>query len=834
MRSLGLAQSGIGYSLWRLVLVALFVGLVGVAQSSAQTVTAVTQQDAPAQSEAAPDLEAWERFATTSENLVANPATPTAELESLRSKVAAWRETLLSAQNTNSVRVNSIRSQIEALGSPPEDGQTEAEEIAKRRAALNEQLTTLQAPSIAATEAYSQADSIVRDIDRVVRERQAAELLRLAPAPINPSNWPVALRTVTQKTSSLWNELASGWTQTAKRKTLIDNLPSILGLVLLAGFLILRGRVWIENFAVKIHQKTSSRGRIIWSLIASLGQIIVPTLGMLAISTALIVSGILGPTGLLLAVSLAPIGFIVFSALWLGGQVFQKAADSQTLLKLNQELRAEGRLYVFLLGLVLAVEEMRNVLFPSAEVPEAADSVLAFPTVAVAGLLLFRLSQLLMRHVKDETADAEPTSFRNRLIGMAARGAMAIAVVGPVLAAFGYVAAGTALVFPAVVSFGLISVLFILQQLVGDIFALITGDDEKSRDALFPVMVGFFLSLASIPVFALIWGARVADLTEIYTTFQEGFHIGDTQISPTSFLLLAVIFSLGLLITRLLQGALKTSVLPKTKLDQGGQNAVVAGVGYVGIFLAGLIGINAAGIDLSGLAIIAGALSVGIGFGMQNIVSNFVAGIILLIERPVSEGDWIEVGGVQGNVRAISVRSTRIQTFDRTDVIVPNSDLISGVVTNWTRFSLSGRLIVKVGVAYGSDTRLVEKILQEIAEAQPLAVLNPPPNVALVNFGADSLDFEIRVILRDVNFSLNARSEINHEIVRRFAEAGIEIPFGQRDVWLRNPDALAQLLKGDQNRVPTTDGGSVPQPSGAGEGPQTGQPASTTEGQEKS
>lgn len=723
-----------------------------------------------------PDYIAWEQMAQRAERAIAAGQTSDNGLELMRGQLVDWRARLQAAQSTNTTRIQNLRSQIDALGPAPADGAAEAEEIAARRSELSGQLAKLEAPGRAAEEAYRRANGLIAEIDGQLRERKTAQLLRLWPSPANPANWDDAFSAVGTSLWSLGAEIRANWANANRRAELFEMLPASGILLVIALVLVFRGRRWIERFATWLNGSSeTARWRRVWAFVASLGQILVPTLGVLLISVAALITEMPGWLGQQVLAALPAAGFGMFLSHWLAGRIFPRDASAAGPLQLPASIRAEARLLVTSIGVVQGAETLREALFPVALVAEQAIPVLALPSTCVMALLMWRFGHLLNRQIgTGRNGPEEAAGFRDGVIRFVGKLLIAIAVVAPVLGLIGYVNVAQALIFPAAASLTLAGILLVLVQLIGDIWRAVVGDDDQAQ-GLLPVLAGFLLTLGSLPLFAMIWGARAEDLGELWNRFTEGFMLGETKISPSNFLYLVILFLIGYGATRLFQGALRSSILPKTKLDQGGRNAIISGTGYIGIFLSVLVAVSTAGINLSGLAIVASALSVGIGFGLQNIVQNFVSGIILLIERPVSEGDWIEVGNVSGTVQSISVRSTRIQTFDRSDIIVPNGDLVSQRVTNWTRFSLTGRVIVPVSVKFGQDTRHISQVLHEIAARQPLALLNPEPGVFVVGIAADAVNFEIRMLIRDVNFSGQVRSEVYHQILARFAEEGITL-----------------------------------------------------------
>ncbi|GGB02595.1 DUF3772 domain-containing protein [Allosediminivita pacifica] len=755
------------------------------------------------------DYEAWTDLASRAEQAVQEGRASDAALEDLRANVASWRDELLRAQGQNANRIQTLQSQLDTLGQPPENGE-EPPEISERRAELETQLAELRAPVQRAEEAHARANGIVEQIDTVIRERQTQELLELGPSPLNPANWPPALTDLTRSLDRSWQEIIRNAEADALRREARENAPLILLYGMIGLMLILRGNHWARTGVERLRGATR-RGTGVFRFAISLGQILLPLAGIYAISQAAIGSGIIGPRWTILLEQIPVWATVLLGIRWLADQTFNENDEVATL-PLEDGDRKEALAYANILSVLFVARDVLHTLIDLDGYAPQTESVLQFPLVVLTGLMLFRLAQIRNRADAHLGEQDDPNGFRLRLARMIGRACLVIAVVGPVMAAIGYSQVGEALVFPAVSTLALIALVLVLQHFIHSLYFLVAGRDPEEANSLIPVLAGFLLALATIPILALIWGARVADLTEVWARFQEGFTLGERRISPTDFLLVIIVFAIGYVITRLVQGALRTSVLPKTKLDIGGQNAIVSGLGYVGIILAGIIAVTAGGLDLSSLAIVAGALSVGIGFGLQTIVSNFVSGIILLAERPISEGDWIEVNGQHGIVKDIAVRATRIETFDRFDLIVPNADLVSGQVRNYTRGNVLGRVIVKVGVAYGTDTRKVEKILLNIARDHPLVLMNPAPYVYFAGFGDSAMEFQIRAILSDINEILGVETDMYHAIAERFAQEGVEIPFPQRDLWLRNPDTLRPASGADSD----TDTGQG-RPAGSGQ-----------------
>ena len=259
----------------------------------------------------------------------------------------------------------------------------------------------------------------------------------------------------------------------------------------------------------------------------------------------------------------------------------------------------------------------------------------------------------------------------------------------------------------------------------------------------------------------------------------DGYEIGGFTLEPLRILSGLLILPAVILLTQFVKRSLSTSWLKRTNLSRGARDATVTITGYTGVALAILIGLSVAGINLSSLAIIAGALSLGIGFGLQNIVNNFISGLILLFERPIRRGDWIKVGVSEGYVKDISIRSTVIQTFDRADIIVPNSELISTQVTNMMLHNQFGRIIIPLRIAYGTNTEQVMKILTGVAENHPLVLLDNedmPIQALFRSFGDSAMNFELRCHIRDVELIIVTTSELNLAIDKAFREAGIKIP----------------------------------------------------------
>ena len=282
-----------------------------------------------------------------------------------------------------------------------------------------------------------------------------------------------------------------------------------------------------------------------------------------------------------------------------------------------------------------------------------------------------------------------------------------------------------------------------------------------------------------------VWDSSGTTVDRLFELIILGGKVGNIQLVPAQLIGGMLIFTALLGLIGWLKRWIDRRWLQHIVIERGAREALITLFGYVGFIIALLFGLTQAGVDLSGLALVSGALALGIGFGMQEIAGNFVSGLILLFERPIRTGDFVSVGEIEGFVRKISIRATEIETLDNQNVLVPNAELVSGRVTNWVLRDTQGRLRISIGVAYGSDVKKVQEILEKIANEHAEVITDgraPAPRALFMGFGESSLDFELRCRINRIDRRFTVQSDINFELDAAFREAGISIPFPQREI----------------------------------------------------
>ncbi|MTI05978.1 mechanosensitive ion channel family protein [Roseibium denhamense] len=735
-------------------------------------------------------------------------------LELLRGQLVDVRDQNAAVVNRGSVKADALQAQLNALGPVPQDGQKEADDVAARRVELVNAVADANAPVVRAREIQFRAAALIHEVDRQIRSRGFDQMLERYPSPVFPSTWVEGLSQIQQFHRRLVRDVESQLARPSVSKSLGQTVPLSIGLFVFGLAFIFWLRFPIHRYLLKLSLR-QERGFpvILTAVLYNLSYLVLPAIGLTAMLSVIWILDIQPNAARTALIATPASALAIVTAMWLGHTLFAPEQTRWRLLDLDEKYAKRGLWLCLGLGIFMMFEITLESLQMDDAFGQAALSLISLPVITAASLFLWLLAGVLRSHDRhrdpepalplevedDEDPEAEEASVNPRDSGFLFFMSLlmkASAVLAFTVTLAGYVLMARVAVIPMIMTIAQLGFGFMLYHLALAVVRTATKRDETEP---VPILVSLGLIFALVvtfaPLIALTWGARATDVMDAWRLLLAGIQLGDIRLSLDSILVLLVVFGVGLFVTRWLKNLLRTSVLPQTRMDIGAQTAIVTGTGYVGLTLAVLIAVSTAGLNLSSLAVVAGALSVGIGFGLQTIVSNFVSGIILLVERPIKEGDWIEVSGQTGYVRKISVRSTRIETFDRHDVIIPNSDLIAGTVRNMTLSNKTGRLVLPVRVAYGSDLEAVKAILMNAARAHYTIARYPHPFVLFVGLGESSLNFELRCYLKDVNNILTTQSDLYFTIYNELGKAGIEIPFPQQDVHFKDIDKFVSALE---------------------------------------
>jgi small-conductance mechanosensitive channel len=684
-----------------------------------------------------------------------------------------------------------LRGQLKQLGEAPAQGSPpEDPDIAATRTRLSDEIAKSEGRVKRAELAITRAQAIQ---DQIGQREQAITQRKLAvrgPVPLLPVTWRAAFsdpdavyRFIPHAATQWWHNL-----EIAEMDKLAIAIGA--GILIIAGLLAFPVRRWVLakwGPEAAIAEPSYTR-RLIAAVAETVARILLPTLALLTLLGLFSVTltrqeydpafrwFVLASGGSLIlffvVTGLAVACLAPAMPAWRIVPVPAKAAA-----RLGRRVIA-GAGFLTLIGIAgNAVSDARS-LQPSA----ASASILTLFAGIVAAVVF-----LPCLHAKYWVSDVH---FRSRLSWILRTLAALVMIAALVAAIVGYSSLAGDLLRALFQSALLIGAALLLREVIAegikafmtpgrrfhDVVARTTGlSPESSRRLTFwmrfaadvvlwpPVIYGVLIACRISPTLLNAWLVRV--FTQI--------RLGDINLSLVDVATALLIATIGFLIVSTLKRWMRERVMPNTQLDLGMQNSISTGIGYVGGLIVVMIAIMMLGIDFSSIALVAGALSVGIGFGLRTVVENFVAGLLLLIERPIKTGDWIVVGTTEGIVKSISVRSTEIETFDRASVIVPNSALIASPVINWTHKNRIARVIVKLSVAPDVDAARIERMLLACAGRADRVMKHPAPSVIFRAIGKETLDFELRCFVADTDHYLPTLSALNFTIDAAMRQDGI-------------------------------------------------------------
>ncbi len=765
------------------VLLLAFLAFVAVSPSAAQAPASPPPAAAPARDAADTAKASLDQVELTLERRLSEP-----ELSDLRARLDPVREALTTAQAQVEPRLAEARDRLTQLGPKPADNAPpEAPEARQQRDEQTRAVADLDARVRAIRVQQVRVDQLAERITDRRRQLFTAQLFERSVPVVDPTFWtqlvdglPRFIRSAQFLTSDWWSHLTDVVGFSRLTAAALAGLLAALGLTAVYRWLRRRGL-----YASPADEPASKLAGVLATFrVAAERALVLPVL----VGAALLIAENfdlvlpraqpLVPTAVITAVIVISLTRGVMQG------VLAPGAPAYRLVKLTDAYAEavfaamRGAAWVLAGGLVLLA--LTRVIVAPVSVTAFITSLTA---VGIAGVIYWFLRRTTESGEAGSEDATEPQAWgwtRPALwLGLAVilvalmAGYIALAAfVASRIAAAVLIAAGTVMLLALIDA--VIAEWFGPTTLRGRSLSVAIGIRPERLDLIGTLIGGLLrvivLIASAMAVFGP-WGFGGAGASLEDAFF--GLRFGDLRNLILSLAGSAAVVAIGFLALRAVLKWVREQVLPRTGIDSGLQNSIATILGYAGFAMVAGLALRQLGLDLSNITIIAGALSVGVGFGLQSIVSNFVSGLILLAERPIRVGDSIVVKGEEGYVRKISVRSTEIETFERATVILPNAELISGVVKNWTHSNTLGRVAIPVRVGFESDPDTVRDELIEAACDNRYIVQQPPPRVFLMRFADLGIEFELRCVVSNVEYAATVKSDLQLAILKRFRDRGI-------------------------------------------------------------